>query len=250
MTERKKYSRNNHTEDTTRGRSKKSDPVFYSVSKASVMHHGEYHFHCRHPPKPFFGLFFRQENFVKHKLLCFTTKNFLISDVRHQDLMRHGMVKRKELWYNIMRGIRNHIGGDTAMLTEEKDLQKYTLDGVMIGKRIKTARKAKKYTQEELAAKCHCTSTHISNIENGKIGLSLELLYALSIVLEKSLDYFVMDSEGTAPEIKVNFEIIPKLISCDQDTIDFVNGLFERAITYRDKMTEKLSKDGKNGTDE
>lgn len=148
-----------------------------------------------------------------------------------------------------MRGNRNHIGGDTAMLTEEKDLQEYTLDGVMIGKRIKTARKAKKYTQEELAAKCHCTATHISNIENGKIGLSLELLYALSVVLEKSLDYFVMDSEGTAPEIKVNFEIVPKLVACDQDMIDFVNGMLERMITYRDKVTARFDKDSKNKTE-
>lgn len=210
-----------------------SDPVFSSVNIANNLHHGGYRFHCRHPPKTFLDLSFWQENCVGHKVLCFTTKNFLNSDVTQQDLMCHGMGKRKELWYNIMRGNTNHIGGDTAMLTEEKDLQQYTLDGVMIGKRIKTARKAKHYTQEELAAKCHCTATHISNIENGKIGLSLELLYALSVVLEKSLDYFVMDSEGSAPEIKVNFEIVPKLIDCDQDTIDFVNGIFERTRLFR-----------------
>ncbi len=39
---------------------------------------------------------------------------------------------------------RIKIGGDTAMLTEEKT-QEYTLDGVMIGKRIKSAHKEKNY---------------------------------------------------------------------------------------------------------
>lgn len=52
------------------------------------------------------------------------------------------------------------------MQTEEKTL--YQLDGVMIGKRIKSVRKAKGLTQEQLAERCGCTSTHISNIENGK----------------------------------------------------------------------------------
>lgn len=72
--------------------------------------------------------------------------------------------------------IKNRVcGGETAMQTEEKTL--YQLDGVMIGKRIKSVRKAKGLTQGQLAERCGCTSTHISNIENGKIGISIELLY-------------------------------------------------------------------------
>ncbi len=129
------------------------------------------------------------------------------------------------------------------MLREENELQEPVLDCVMIGKRIKSARKAKNYTQESLAAKCHCTATHISNIENGKIGISLELLYTLSVVLDKSLDYFVMDCEGSSPEIKINYEIIPRLAGCDRDTIDFVSVLLDRLITYRDKINEKSNKD-------
>ncbi len=92
------------------------------------------------------------------------------------------------------------------MLTEEKTDQ-YALDSVMIGRRIKSARKEKKSTQEELSAKCHCTATHISNIENGKIGISLELLYILGIVLEKSLDYFIMDT------IAAHHTLIQRLIA-------------------------------------
>lgn len=45
------------------------------------------------------------------------------------------------------------------MQTEEKTL--YQLDGVMIGKRIKSVRKARGLTQEQLAERCGCTSTHM-----------------------------------------------------------------------------------------
>lgn len=62
------------------------------------------------------------------------------------------------------------------MLTEMR-LEECELDCALIGKRVRTARKAKKVTQEELSGHCGCTPTHICNLENGKIGISLELLF-------------------------------------------------------------------------
>ena len=79
------------------------------------------------------------------------------------------------------------------MLTEMR-LEECELDCALIGKRVRTARKAKKVTQEELSEHCGCTPTHICNLENGKIGVSLELLRKISIYLDKSMDYFVMDN--------------------------------------------------------
>ena len=46
------------------------------------------------------------------------------------------------------------------------------LDTMLTGKRIKATRKQKNITQEKLVDICGCTPTHISNIENGKIGIS------------------------------------------------------------------------------
>ena len=62
------------------------------------------------------------------------------------------------------------------MLTEMR-LEECELDCALIGKRVRTARKEKKVTQEELSEHCGCTPTHICNLENGKIGVSLELLF-------------------------------------------------------------------------
>ena len=63
------------------------------------------------------------------------------------------------------------------------EMEQCSLDTALIGKRIKQARKAKHQTQEHLAGLCDCTPTHICNIENGKIGISLELLFKISILL-------------------------------------------------------------------
>ena len=87
-------------------------------------------------------------------------------------------------------------------MLKESDIDKYTLDSVLIGKRIRSARKEKRRTQEELAEHCGCTPTHICNIENGKIGVSLELLFRISVCLDKRIDYFVMDHIKANPRLK------------------------------------------------
>ena len=74
--------------------------------------------------------------------------------------------------------------------------QNTNLDDVLLGRRVKIARKEKRITQEELAALCNCTPTHICNIENVKIGISLELLFKISILLGKSMD-LLLCMEGT-----------------------------------------------------
>ena len=66
------------------------------------------------------------------------------------------------------------------MLTQE-ELDGYMLDTKLIGERIKAARKLRDMTQEQLAEAANCTHTHICNIENGKIGISLELLFRVSV---------------------------------------------------------------------
>ena len=98
------------------------------------------------------------------------------------------------------------------------------VDCTLIGKRVREARKSSHMTQEELAEKCSCTPTHICNLENGKIGISLELLFRISSIFDKSMDYFVMDSPGANPQVKIDANIAPKLIQCDRDMLNIVDG--------------------------
>ncbi len=117
-----------------------------------------------------------------------------------------------------------------------------TLNSVLIGNRIREARRNRQMTQEELSEKCSCTATHISNIENGKIGISLELLYKICIILDKSMDYFVMDHVEMNPQIKINSVVAPKLAMCDSRMLDIVDALLDKLILYREEMENKPHK--------
>lgn len=59
---------------------------------------------------------------------------------------------------------------------------------------------------------CDCTTTHLSNIEKGKIGVSLLLLFRISVATNKTLDYFVMDNPHVDTAIKINSELAPILL--------------------------------------
>lgn len=54
----------------------------------------------------------------------------------------------------------------------------------LIGIRIKTLRKKKGFSQEELAEKAHITAKHVSSIELGKENPTFETFLNLSIALE------------------------------------------------------------------
>ena len=58
--------------------------------------------------------------------------------------------------------------------------------------RLKTARSAKKLTQEELAERCHTSDRYIRDLEQGrKHRPSAEMLCLLAITLEISMDELV-----------------------------------------------------------
>ena len=128
------------------------------------------------------------------------------------------------------------------MLTETR-LDQCSLDSAGIGKRVREARREKKVTQEDLAEMCGCTPTHICNIENGKIDVSLELLFKISVLLEKSMDYFVMDHDIANPQIKIDNNIAPKLKQCDTQMLDMVDNFLEGLITYREVLSRTIKKD-------
>lgn len=116
----------------------------------------------------------------------------------------------------------------------------YSLNGIQIGKRIRDARHERQYTQSELAELCDCTDTHICNVEKGKIGISLDLLYKISIILNKSMDYFLMDHESVNTQTKINELIAPKLDQCDTQMLNMVQSYVDGLITYRKYLGETI----------
>ncbi len=60
----------------------------------------------------------------------------------------------------------------------------------MIGLNIAFYRKLKNYTQEMLAEKVDIDQTHLSKIERAAVGVSLDLLFKISEVLEVDIYKF------------------------------------------------------------
>lgn len=69
-----------------------------------------------------------------------------------------------------------------------------TLNYLLIGKRIKTARKAKGYSQAELSEIIDLSAGYMSYIETGSKKPSLETLMGIANALEVTVDELLFDS--------------------------------------------------------
>lgn len=69
------------------------------------------------------------------------------------------------------------------------------MDYYKIGQRIRKIRKAKGYSQENLAEMVDVSVTHISHIETGNTKMSFELVEKIADNLNVSLDYLAHDVE-------------------------------------------------------
>lgn len=67
------------------------------------------------------------------------------------------------------------------------------MDLVAVGHRIREAREAKKYTQEDLAALVDLSPTHISVIERGVKVVKLDKFVAIANALDVSADRLLVD---------------------------------------------------------
>ena len=59
-----------------------------------------------------------------------------------------------------------------------------------IGRRLKTLRLEKDFTQEEVAFAVKVSRDHLSNIENGKYPINIKTLYKLATFFKVEMKYF------------------------------------------------------------
>ncbi len=80
-------------------------------------------------------------------------------------------------------------------------------DMTAMGKRIKEQRKALGLTQQDIYEKIDVSQNHYSRIENGHVGVSLEVLVQLSDILNISVDYILTGhiSEDKLPEFALKY---------------------------------------------
>ena len=86
------------------------------------------------------------------------------------------------------------------------------IDYIAIGKRIRSARLAKKMTQETLSNMIDVTPTYISTIENGHTKLSLSTLLSIAQILDTTVDQLLYDN---APVLISQFDADIKELTSD-----------------------------------
>ena len=84
-----------------------------------------------------------------------------------------------------------------------------------IGKILRASRIEQHYTQEYVADQIDVNVSHISNIENNRVKVSLTTLVAICNVLNLTVDY-VLKSEYTASD-SIDREILKELASCSPE---------------------------------
>lgn len=92
------------------------------------------------------------------------------------------------------------------------------LNYYLIGKRIKSIRKKRGLTQEQLAELADISPQHCSGIETGGAKVSLPALVRICNALETSLDSIVADSLDCAPSIHLK-DVAETFADCTSDEI-------------------------------
>jgi transcriptional regulator with XRE-family HTH domain len=128
------------------------------------------------------------------------------------------------------------------MKQEKDNLECWEIDRKLMGRRIRSARLEKGYTQDKLAEYCNCNPCHISNLERGTIGTSLTKLYAISVVLEKDLDYFVTGFPGEKTLQQDCKEIAEEMKQLDPRSIPVVKQFVKTMLSYQNESSTGVHK--------
>lgn len=94
------------------------------------------------------------------------------------------------------------------LLSAGTDREEKKLNSVIIGQRIKDARKSMNLTQKELGYLIYADGKYISRLENGGSLPSLKRLVLLSRVLNRTCDYFIWDIDVMEDDVTPREEIV------------------------------------------
>ncbi len=91
------------------------------------------------------------------------------------------------------------------------------LDFQKIGEKLKDIRISRHLTQEYVANIADVNTSHISNIENNRVKVSLSTLVQMCNALDTTVDY-VLSGEFVTPSSALEQEILHELHSCSDET--------------------------------
>jgi len=111
------------------------------------------------------------------------------------------------------------------------------MDYNAIGQRIRRMRKARGFSQENLAEFAEISTVHMSHIETGKTKLSLPVLVAIADALDVRVDSLLYDEPRAGVSIAVD-EIAAILDGCDAKQTAFIADIVRAAKQSLDSYTK------------
>jgi Zn-dependent peptidase ImmA (M78 family)/transcriptional regulator with XRE-family HTH domain len=98
----------------------------------------------------------------------------------------------------------------------------------LIGRKLKELREVNGYTQEEVSRITGINRSKLSQVENGKMGISNEELYKISRLLGQPLEYFFEEEESPVR----NVLLFKAKNSLDEEDLELVKNCQEIGINY------------------
>lgn len=89
------------------------------------------------------------------------------------------------------------------------------LDFASIGRRIRETRIEKKLTQEYISDYASVNVSHISNIENGRVKVSLTLLVSICNALDCTVDYILANEHPASSATVLERELLHSIKDMD-----------------------------------
>jgi len=114
-----------------------------------------------------------------------------------------------------------------------------SVDYEKVGKRIRSARKTKNLTQDDLAEKTNISSKFVSSIEQNRSKPSVDTLIDICNVLEVTTDYVLLDSVYASKEMMMD-EIAEKLKKCSNKNIRLISSLISVILQEQENEEKDL----------
>lgn len=102
------------------------------------------------------------------------------------------------------------------------------IDYKLIGERIKKSRKSRAMTQEQLAEKLDVSIGYVSQVERGITKISLDLLGAISTILNYDIAFFISESATNSADY-METEITSEFKKLDQKKKKFILSIIRSA---------------------
>ena len=90
-----------------------------------------------------------------------------------------------------------------------------------IGEKLRTIRLSKNLTQEYIANAVDINTSHISNIENNRVKVSLSTLVQICNALDTTVDYFLSE-EYSDSSSAIEQDILHELHACSNETKEHI----------------------------